>query len=234
MGVGSSPRIHGSLVLLNSETDGECRLYAIDKSTGRVRWSVPRRVRQAGYSSPVVVGDLVAVAGHGGIAAYRLADGSQAWSAQRLGDYLGDYVVATPVVAGALLVHPELAVDPAGRVAWSSPSGGGFPVASAVVSEGRAYTLGRNCVLSCVDVATGRRLGQRRIMDGRCFASPVLSGGLIHAVGMEGRSVSIRARPELDEAGSRELGGQAVGSPAVSGGMLLVRVGASLVAYRGQ
>jgi hypothetical protein len=50
--------------------------YSVDKSTGWVVWRVPRKTRQAAYTTPVLWDRTIAVAG-----------------------CLADYVVPTPIVA---------------------------------------------------------------------------------------------------------------------------------------
>ncbi len=179
MGAGSSPIFAGDRIILNAETDGPSFLYSIDKSNGRVAWRVPRKTRQAGYSTPVVWDRTIVVAGHESVMAYSLHDGHDLWSASGL----STYVVPMPIVAGGLLFatsngpggNTVLALRQTGEQAWQASRGGAY-VASPVHAANRLFTVNQNCVVSCLDARDGRLAWQQRLpTQGECFASPVVA-----------------------------------------------------------
>ena len=56
-GFGASPMVHGDLVVINNDQDGESSLVAVDKKTGQKRWEIPRKSVRLSYSVPVVTRD---------------------------------------------------------------------------------------------------------------------------------------------------------------------------------
>lgn len=100
----------------------------------------------SGHSSPLVVGERVYTFGRQGdseaVAAYELAGGKRIWRSE----YRAPYKV-NPVAA----------------------SHGSGPKATAVVAAGRMVTLGINGVLTCWDIADGRRVWQHEF--GKQFKS---------------------------------------------------------------
>ena len=183
MGSGSSPVLAGDRIILNAETDGPSFLYSIDKSNGRAMWRVPRKTRQAAYSTPVVWDRTIAVAGHESVMAYYLDDGHDLWTKTGL----STYVVPTPVVAGGLLFATSngpggnvvLALRQNGEQAWQASRGGAY-VASPVYAANRVFTVNQNCVVSCIDARDGRLVWQQRLpAQGECFASPVVASATL-------------------------------------------------------
>ena len=112
----------GSLVTVLS---GGNRLQVVDTSSGQVRWTAER----GGSPLMAVAGDLVLQTGGGHLNAYRLRDGSAAWSTP-----LPQDEVAVQVAAGVLIAVPTVhgpgfetgvrAFEPTtGAPLWSRPGG---------------------------------------------------------------------------------------------------------------
>ena len=235
MGSGSSPILLGDRVLLNVETDGPSFLLAVDKRTGQQLWQVPRETRQAGYSTPFVWEDQIVVAGHRLLKAYSVKDGSELWTLRGF----PDYVVPTPVaVDGTLFVtaagpggNVVVALSPAGKVKWRASRGAAY-VASPVVAANRLFTVSAGCVVSSIDRSNGDVVWQRRVSDGvSCYASPIVSGQRIHVVSASGRLSVFEVADEYQSVQTLELEERVIASPAVSGGMLLIRSDESLFVF---
>jgi outer membrane protein assembly factor BamB len=234
MGAGSSPILAGDRIILNAETDGPSFLYSVDKSTGRVAWRVPRKTRQAGYSTPVVWDRTIVVAGHESVMAYSLDDGHDLWSASGL----STYVVPTPVVAGGLLFATSngpggnvvLGLRQTGEQAWRAARGGAY-VASPVQSANRLFTVNQNCVVSCLDARDGRLVWQQRLpTQGECFASPVMASTTFFVATTAGELVSLEAGDRFLVRDKLELHERLMASPAISSGVMYLRSDSHLFA----
>jgi outer membrane protein assembly factor BamB len=224
MGTGSSPILAGDRIILNVEGDGPSFLYSIDKSTGRVAWRVPRKTRQAAYSTPVLWDRTIAVAGYQSVMAYSLYDGHHLWTASGL----ADYVVPTPIVAAGLLLattdRAVLALRHTGEIAWQGSRGGAY-VASPIHAAGKMITVNQNCVVSTLDAQNGRVLSQQRLpTTGECFASPVAASAAIYAATTAGELFTLGTLQKL------ELHDRIMASPAIANGVMYVRSDSHLYA----
>jgi outer membrane protein assembly factor BamB len=131
-GARATPTIAGDTVVVFT---GEGRLVALETKTGEISWqrdvvsSLKGRVADYGMAcSPLVVGDLVVVtpgAPRAAVAAYRLADGTQAWTA---GSGPAGYSSPTVLTAGgrrqlvAFLGDQAVGLDPTrGTSLWRYP-----------------------------------------------------------------------------------------------------------------
>lgn len=106
-------------------------------------------------------------------------------------------------------------------------------VPSPLVYRGVLYTLKEGGILTSFDVKTGEILKQARLTGalGAYFASPVAADGKIYAVSEEGNAAVVRAgaRWELLAVNPLEEGAKA--TPAIAGGRLYVRAGATLYCF---
>jgi outer membrane protein assembly factor BamB len=230
MGTGSSPVLSGERLILNVETDGPSFLYSINTRTGQIGWRVPRKTRQAAYSTPVIWDHTIAVAGHESVMAYSLEDGRHLWTAPGL----STYVVPTPVFGAGLLFatsngpggNAVLTLRPDGETAWRASRGGAY-VASPVLQSSRLFTVNQNCVVSALDTRTGRLESQQRLpTQGECYASPVATAEAIYIATTAGELFT------LDRAGisKLELYGRILASPAISNGAMYLRSDSHLYA----
>ena len=234
MGAGSSPILAGDRIILNAETDGPSFLYSIDKSNGRVVWSVPRKTRQAGYSTPVIWDRTIVVAGHESVMAYSLDDGHDLWTATGL----STYVVPMPIVAGSLLFatsngpggNTVLALRQTGEQVWRASRGGAY-VASPVHAANRLFTVNQNCVVSCLDSRDGRLVWQQRLQtQGECYASPVTASTTLYLATTAGELFWLEAGDRFLLRGKLELHERLMASPAISNGVMYLRSDSHLFA----
>ncbi|QDU31528.1 Quinoprotein ethanol dehydrogenase precursor [Anatilimnocola aggregata] len=87
-GSGASPIVYQDLVIFNQDDDLASALFAIDASTGKLRWKTDRSEMLAGYAVPVICqaggrADLV-VAGSGKLKGYDPATGKELWTCNTL------------------------------------------------------------------------------------------------------------------------------------------------------
>ncbi len=102
-GASSSPVIAGDLVLQLFDQDVDSYLLAVDKTSGKVHWRIPRPEFRRGFSTPLPwppeKPELAVVAGTLQLVAYQLSDGSERWRVSGLPNEM----VSSPVTAGELL-----------------------------------------------------------------------------------------------------------------------------------
>jgi len=223
VGMGSSPRIIAGAAVVQIDCQGDAFAAAIDMATGLDRWSMPRD-RIASWCSPL---PLATEAGPGvllqngrGLELRRLADGELAW--QWPADCAG---IATTAAGDGLLFVPTdgLAAvpvggrEPAWRAARLSPG-----ISSPVVWGRSVACINRGGVLAVGDAADGSVRGQVRLA-GSFWASPIVVGDLLVAVGKEGKTflVAGEGRPEI--VAENELPGTFSATPAAAGGSLYLR-----------
>lgn len=224
VGMGSSPRIVGDLVVVQIDCQGDAFAAAIDLATGVDRWSIPRD-RIASWSSPLAVttdaGPGVLMQNSRGLELRRLADGGEAW--RWTGDCAG--IATTTAGDDGILFVPSAGIaavsvggrEPAWRAAKLSPG-----IASPVAWNGSIACLNRGGVLVIGDTADGGIRGQVRLA-GTFWASPLVVGQTLVAVNTEGKAflVSVEDKPEI--VAENELPGTFTATPAVADGSLYLR-----------
>ncbi len=121
-GLGSSPVLAGSSVVLLLEHEGPSHLIGVDAETGEPRWVVEREPRVS-WSTPVVVpsGDEVIVSSDGVAEGFAVADGALRW---RVAGIEGN-TVPSPTVRGARVVIGLEGRRPERRPAPDQYRGGG-------------------------------------------------------------------------------------------------------------
>lgn len=102
-GAASSPIVFNDLVIFNQDDDLSPALYAVDSTTGKLRWKTDRPEMLAGYSIPVLCTangrtDIV-IAGSGKLKGYDPATGSELWNCNTLVRTL----MTSPVVHGDII-----------------------------------------------------------------------------------------------------------------------------------
>ncbi|MDX9973053.1 MAG: PQQ-binding-like beta-propeller repeat protein [FCB group bacterium] len=88
----TTPAVRGDAIVFSGDDGG---VYCLERESGKLRWRVEFKGQP---TSPVIVGDKVAVASRGKLYLLRLSDGQELWS------YEVSDEVTSPIVAGELLV----------------------------------------------------------------------------------------------------------------------------------
>ena len=84
-GSGTSPAlIKDRLIVACDQQDDKSFVMAVDPRTGKTLWETPRPGFMSGYTTPVLWGDDVVIAGSLRVVGYGLADGKERWSARGL------------------------------------------------------------------------------------------------------------------------------------------------------
>jgi outer membrane protein assembly factor BamB len=172
-------------------------LVALESKTGQLLWRQDFPFRVSTAASPVVGGNLVyCAAGYGvGSAAYRISKQGDEWSSRELWRSQGDQPVAnhwsTPVHQNGFLFGmfsfkeygdgPVKCVDMvSGRVMWEKE---GFGPGNVILSEDTLVALGDAGQLVLIDANPReyRELARAKVLDGKCWSSPIHADGRIYA-----------------------------------------------------
>jgi outer membrane protein assembly factor BamB len=220
-------------------------LVALDKATGKVRWTTPRNQGQ-GFSTPRLVPvaggriDLV-LNGPQGVWGYDPRTGKELWHCLRSGGDKSLFGEPLPVSDGAMMFIES--GRPGHCLAFRLPGSGdvtktnlvwdgqrkGRDVASPVLYNGLLYAADNKCSLTCYDWKTGKELNTKRLDtgNGKSLASPIVVRGKILWVLDEGTTVVQEPGPELKVVARNRLGEGAAldfgASPAVVDGKLFIR-----------
>jgi outer membrane protein assembly factor BamB len=244
-GFASSPIIHMNRVIVQCDVQQGSFIAAFDLRTGRELWRT-RRDDVPTWSTPTVHDDgtraELIVNGYRHAGGYDPLTGKELW---RLSGG-GDIPVPTPVVAHGLVflssahgpqaplcairlgatgdVTPGGDDEPSGYVAWHKPREGVY-IQTPLVYGAYLYACRNNGVLSCYDVATGERLYRERLGSGRAgfTASPVAGDGKLYFASEDGDVYVIRAGSTFELLATSSMGEICMATPAISGGMLIVR-----------
>lgn len=251
VGPGSSPFVHGGLLVLIQ--DGMDRQYviALDKATGETVWQTDRPPMDApsgdtmkSYCTPIAVTDSIGreqliCMGAQWMVAYAPKTGDEVW---RVRHGTGFSVVPRPVhVDGTVYFctgfgKPQLwavRIDGSGDVTdthvdWTVKTG--IPAKpSPILHEGLIYVVSDNGVASCIDAADGEIIWKERI-GGDYSASPVLVGEHLFFGSQDGKVTVMKLGREADVVAVNQLDGKIMASPAIVDGAMILRT--DLALYR--
>ena len=231
-------------VLHGMRTDDSSYVLRIDGATGTTKWKVERRtnaimespdayttpavVRAGGMSQVVITGADVAT-GHDPVT------GKEIWRLRGLnpGNYPNYRIVASPVVAGAIVVtptrvQPMLAIEVANgnmrtpKPLWSFDQGPDVPTPA---TDGTLlYIVRDNGAAFALDLKTGAVVyGPERLPPGAYSASPVLADGHIYVTNEEGVTSVYKAGPKFELVAKNALDDYCLSSIAVSEGQIFLR-----------
>ncbi len=216
-GEGSSPVVHGGLLVVNWDHEGGSFIQAFDARTGDSRWKTDRDEKTS-WSTPIVVDvdgkPQVIVSATRRVRGYDLATGALIWECAGL----TDNVVASPVVHRGTLIagnsyytQAMLALRLSGargdvsgsdHVLWRMNRLTPY-VASPLLYDDTLYHLRHNQnVLVRLDPTTGKLRGELLRLEGIrdfIFASPVGAAGRIYITGRDGTTVVLQ-HPSGNEA----------------------------------
>ncbi len=171
-------------------------LVSVAPATGQVLWRFRFPYSTSTAASPVAAGDLVfCSAGYGvGSAAARIAKSGDRWTATELWRSPGNKMCnhwSTPVPLDGYLyglfgfkqyqTAPLKCVELAtGKEVWSEP---GFGPGNLILVDGHLLVLGDQgqLVLVAPSPSGYKELARAKVLDGKCWSTPVVSNGRIYA-----------------------------------------------------
>ena len=231
----SSPVLYEDSVIINGDHDGESYILALEKSTGKTIWKVPRRYKTRSYVTPIIrrIGGRTQMVFSGSkcIVSLDPRNGSRHWTVEGPTEqfvasmvYDGDkfYMTAGFPTYHVMGIRPDGGGDVTeSHVAWHATNARCYVPSPVVVGKHLLVADDRGTA-NCFDTSNGERLWQERL--GKHFsASLVTAGGLVYFLADDGITKVVRPGPELDVVAENEIGEYCYASPAISDGIIYVR-----------
>ena len=243
VGCGSSPMVHGDLLVVPCDGIDQQFVVALDKHTGKTVWQTPRPPIRAAdgqqkkaYSTPLLVEhdgrEQLIIPGAQWVISYEPATGRELW---RVDHGVGFSNVPRPIFGHGMVFictgfgSKELwaiRVDGEGdvtstHVAWKQNSQ--IPTnSSPVLVDDMIFLVSDVGIAGCFDVKTGEQVWKQRI--GMNFsASPIAVGNRVYFFSHEGEIITIAAAREYQELARGRIDGQIMASPAVLKDRLILR-----------
>ncbi|MGH9346617.1 MAG: PQQ-binding-like beta-propeller repeat protein [Vicinamibacterales bacterium] len=252
-GTASSPILFRNLVIVQCDVQDGSFVAAYELATGREVWRTSRD-EFSSWSTPALhdYGSAAELVTNGTrfVRGYDPLTGRELW---RLGGG-SENAIPTPVVTKDLIfvtsgyrpVQPIFAIRPGARgditpgpdgsgngsVAWSTRRGGPY-IPTPIVYRDHLYVLANNGVVTAYRAGTGERVYQRRLADrgGAYSASPVAADGRLYFASEDGEVHVVKAGAEYELLSTNPVGDVIMATPAMSGGLLLLRTLHHLYAF---
>lgn len=243
-GSGVSPiRFEDLLIVTNDQDDGGS-LVALDAGTGKARWQTPRASKNATYSTPCIyqpagaAPQLILTNWQLGVTSIDPRTGKTLWSASVFDTKTQERAIASPVIAGDLIVvtcgfvtgkkeFVALRPGPNGATeVWRTERAVSYLPTPLVKGE-RIYLCTELGIASCLEAATGKVIWQERLA-GNFSASPVCTGEHIYCLANSGDIYVLQASDEYRLVGKSSLGQPTQSTPAIAGGRMYFRTETSL------
>lgn len=240
-GEGCSPALHGDILVVKWDHEGDDFIAAFNKNTGDELWRTPRD-EPTTWSTPLIVdvggSPQVIATGRKKIVGYDLKTGQQVWECSGL----TENVIPSPVYADGMLIAMsgfrgasakaiklaaakgdlEASKD---AIVWTYAKDTPY-VPSPLLADGLVYFYDNvKPVLTCLDAKTGDvKFGPERLegLDGE-YASPIEAGGHVYLVGRHGKTIVIKSGPKLETVSSNDLDDNFDSSPIAVDDALYLR-----------
>jgi outer membrane protein assembly factor BamB len=228
-GFGSSPVVHGSVVLVTADHRGGGAVAALDARTGEIKWQ-HERPKIANYASPAVIKaggkTQVVVAGCNLVSSYDPESGKKLWEIEGS----TEETVVTAVTDGSRIFvgggYPKnhtvaIEADGSGRIAWQN--GNRQYVPSMLVRDGHLYAVLDAGQAVCMKSDTGEELWREKI-DRDFYGSPVMVGNRIYITSMGGVTSVFEATPQGGKLlAQNRLGDESFSTPSICGNRIYLR-----------
>ena len=244
-GTASSPIIHGNVVIVQCDQQKNSFLLAADINTGETLWKVERDEIPS-WATPNVFkfGDREELVTNAPnlIRGYDPKTGKELWRLSGSSKITAPTPIANRqliyVVSGRRPEAPIFAIRPGatgditlGRmqghneaIAWRKEQRGSY-MPTPIVYDNLFYVIGNAGIFDCYDAMTGEEIYRERIPhQGAGFsASPVAADGRIYLSSEDGDIFVIQAGRQFKLLGRNPMGEPLMATPALAGGMMIVR-----------
>ncbi|HAD58865.1 MAG TPA: hypothetical protein DCG12_06455 [Planctomycetaceae bacterium] len=268
-GAGTSPIIVGDLVVLVNiqmdsnvmvrfgvlpkefadENPNDSLVIAVDRRTGKTRWTTPRETYLASYATPCVREledgrrELIVLDSAFGLTGVDLKDGAVNWQTRKL---LPTRTVASPVIAGDLVFGSHgagtsgqaffavragsLSREPS--IAWEIRKS--VPLTPTPIVKGDlAFLWSDNGVVTCIAADTGDVVWRNRV-GGSYYGSPIWVNGRLYCTDRTGNVAVIAAAEEYRLFSRVPLGEPSFATPAVANGVMYFRTETKVLSLGGK
>jgi outer membrane protein assembly factor BamB len=239
-GEGSSPALHGNLLVIVWDHQGESFITALDKRTGEERWRTARDEIDS-WATPLVVETggraQVVTSGMKQVRSYDLETGALLW----FGTGTTMNPIPSPVAADGLVIltagfrgndlkavrladaKGDITNTPA--IVWTLNRDTPY-VPSPLLYDGILYLLkSNNGLLSAFDASTGKPHYQVARLEGtpNVFASPVGAAGRVYVLGQEGTTLVLKHGASFEVLAQNKLDDGFNASPALADNEMYLR-----------
>ena len=239
-GEGASPAIHGDVVIVNWDHEGEDDfIVALDKATGKELWRKSRS-EATNWSTPLVVEHdgktQVVVNATGKVRSYDLKTGEEIWNcggqtANVIPSPVTDkgMLIAMSGFRGAAIRAIKLGatgeLDGTDAVIWSHNKSTPYVPSPLLVDDLLYFVSGNNGMLSCFDATAGKQHYEAERLDGvfGIYASPVAAAGHVYVLGRDGTCLVLKQGPNLEIVSRNKLDDKTDASIALVGKDLFIR-----------
>ncbi|MDP6553778.1 MAG: PQQ-binding-like beta-propeller repeat protein [Pirellulaceae bacterium] len=249
-GGATSPILYEDLVVICNDHKTGSALVAVNRTTGKEVWKIPREGKRACYSTPCVFAapnrepELIFTHCFEGIVGVDPSSGRQKWMIDVFGRH-SQRAVGSPIVYGDLVIGSSgagggeknvVAVQPASsdtpaseiyRIQRAAPH-----VPTPLIYNDRLFLWGDGGIVACIDAKTGKTIWTGRVR-GNYFGSPVCVDGKLYCADIDGEVVVVEAADTFKELARNPVGDQIRSTPAVSGGTMFIRSVSHLYAIGG-
>jgi len=251
-GAGSSPIIHGNLLIMHFDGSDVQYLVALDKRTGRTVWKTTRSIEfrdlgpdgkpqdegdsRKAFSTPHVTRvngrDVLISIGSQALYGYDVQTGAELWRVEERSAHSGS---TRPVIGHGLVYYPS--GFPRGQLLAVRPDGRGDVTATHVAwRTDRAvpnkpslllvgdllFMISDSGIATCLDAKTGETVWTARV-GGNYSASPIHAAGRIYFFSEEGKITVIEAARQYKVVAENTMPDGFMASPAVAGRALILR-----------
>ncbi|MFN4260778.1 MAG: PQQ-binding-like beta-propeller repeat protein [Gemmataceae bacterium] len=255
-GFGVSPILLDGKLIINNDMDGNGSLIALDGRTGKEVWNVPRRGKNATYSTPCVyqpagsAAQLIFTNWQHGITSIDPATGKTNWEISVFEPSKPERAIASPVVAGDLILgtcgfvtaqkHFVAVRPPTPGMAEAKPQEAWrlerqvSYLPTPLVKGDRVFLCSERGVASCLNLKTGEVIWQERVPGANYSASPILIDDRIFCISNEGDVLVLRAADQFEILGRSSLGDGTQSTPALANDRMYIRTNGHLIALGGK
>lgn len=245
-GNGSSPVLFEDLLIFNADAETEPKVIALDKATGKMRWTFARQSeakKKFSFCTPLIIDvngqKQLITPGSGVVNALNPKDGTEIW---RFNYDQGYSVVPRPVYAHGMIylssgydkpVLFAIKVDAdskgdvtASHLGWTIDKAAPHNPSMAVIGD-ELYFVADNGILSCVDAKSGTVHYSERC-TGPISASLLVADGKIYLQDEKGLGVVVKPGKTFSILAKNDLAEHSLASYAVIGSDLLIRTEGNL------
>jgi len=252
VGPGSSPVVHGSLVILVRDGIDQQYVIALNKATGDIVWQTERPSLAAtppmfrkSFSTPLVLQvdgrEQLVATGAKWILSYEPATGKELWRVDTGNSYSN---ASRPVCGGGLVfvgtafpgsvlraIRPDGSGDvTTTHVQWQQQRSVPRQSSPLLVSE-ELYLVSDNGVASCLDARSGA-VHWTELLPGSYAASPVFAEGRIYYFADNGKTTVARVGQQYVPLAENQVEGRVLASPAFVAPAILLRTDKHLYCIR--
>lgn len=243
-GNGSSPVLFEDLLIFNADAETEPKVIALDKTTGKMRWTFARQSgakNKFSFCTPLLIEvngqKQLITPGSGVVNALDPKTGTEIWHC----DYDQGYsIVPRPVYAHGMIyistgynkpVVLAIKVDGKGDVtathlAWTIDKAAPHNPSMAVIGD-ELYFVADNGILTCADAKTGAVHYSERC-TGPISASLLVADGKLYLQDEKGLGVVVKPGKKFEILAQNDLAERSLASYAIIGSDLLIRTEGNL------